>query len=339
MGSINAENLSDKDIGQNSNDNIISSIESDYQNADAHSINDECLNSNSESDNSLSSIEETPLNEETSNEIYVSVNGDDSIGDGTADKPYKSIRYAVESSSNNSNIHLSEGLYNGEKNRNITIDKNLTISSMSSEAIIDAESISRIFTVQAGCRLTLIGLTLINGYESSESGGSIYNYNGELNLINVRIEKSRSEQYGGAISSMGTLNIENSNFNNNSALQFGGTIFNWGAMDVKDSNFTNSTITAESTTAIGGGIFTNGTSNFFNCNFRNNYAQYSSGAISCYGTTNVNYCTFINQTTNYTAGAISNHDLLIINNSQFLECYAQYYAAAILNPQLAIMQE
>lgn len=56
--------------------------------------------------------------------------------------PYASIGYAINSTSMDSTIYLNEGKYSGENNRNITLDKSVTLIGKSKEStIVDCESI------------------------------------------------------------------------------------------------------------------------------------------------------------------------------------------------------
>ena len=188
------------------------------------------------------------------------------------------------------------------------------------------------FIMNSNAKLTLIGISLINGYENSTNyGGTIFNEGGELTLINVTIENSTGPLYGGAIyNNLGKLNIYNSSFINNSAYQYGGVIYTLGVNHIENSNFTENCVTAEK--GVGACVALGGTGYFNNCIFLKNFAIYSAAGILNIGNITVNNCSFINQTTNYTAGGISNHNYALINNSYFGDCDVRYYAAAILAP-------
>ena len=294
-------------------------------------IEDEFEIESADEDNNLDETEENQLNDGNSNVVYVSADGDDLTGDGSEIKPYKTVNHGIENSANESTIYLSEGTFEG---LNLTIDKTLTIEGKADKTIVDAKSNARIFIMNSNAKLTLIGLTLINGNIADEEnglGGSIYNDGGELTLINCTIKDSNASYNGGAIyNNLGKLNIISSNIINNSAVQYGGAIYSLGITNIEKSYFTENHITAEK--GVGGAIACGGIANIEDTVFFKNYAIYSAGAILSLANTTINNCSFINQTTEYTGGAISNHNYMIINNSQFINGYARFYAAAILAP-------
>ncbi len=262
------------------------------------------------------------------NSIYVSDDGDDDSGDGSENNPYKTIDNAINKSSNESTIYLSNGSFNG---LNLTINKTLTIKG-NENTIIDGQSSSRIFIMNSNAKLTLIGLTLINGFadESSETGGAIFNEGGELNLINCTIKQSTAYNGGAIYNNLGTLNIKNTNFISNIATQYGGAIYSIGQTNICESYFTENDITAEK--GVGACIACAGVAFINNTLFLKNHAIYSAGAILNLGNTTINNCSFINQSTNYTGGAISNHNYMLINNSLFSGGSSRFYAAALLAP-------
>ena len=135
LGSISASELSDNDINQNNNDNIISTIELEEENENVE-INV------MDSENILKETSENPLNDADSNEIYVSTEGNDLTGDGSKDNPYRTIEQGIGNSNNQTTIHLSEGKFD---ELNLTIDKTLTIEGKKDKTIIDAQSTARIF--------------------------------------------------------------------------------------------------------------------------------------------------------------------------------------------------
>lgn len=264
-------------------------------------------------------------------EAYISPEGDDSLGDGSQENPYNSLRYAVDYTSKDTTVYLNDGSYAGENNRNISLNKSLTLIGKSKEnTIIDCESSGRLFTMDSNSKLTLINLTLKNG-NSIEDGGLIYNEGGQIIIKNCILSSSHGSENGGAIySNFGTLNIEDTCFTNNSAFQYGGSIYTIGETTIKNSNFTQNCLTARE--SVGACITSNGKLNLDDCIFSKNFAVYSAAALLNLGNATINNCRFEYLTTNYTAGAISNHNYAIINNSYFGYNDVKYYAAAILAP-------
>ena len=253
------------------------------------------------------------------------------MGDGSSQNPFKSLEHAVSNSKNDSTIYLNDGEYIGSHNRNITIDKSVTIIGKSKQGtLISGESCGSIFNVTSNSRLTLINLTLMNGY-SSGNGGLIYSEGGQITIINCILKDSNADVNGGVIyNNFGVLNIEDSCFINNSACDFGGVMYTMGSTSVKNSNFTENVLTSDG--GVGACIAAGGTIDLNGCLFYKCYSPYSAAALLNLGNATVNNCRFERLSTNYTAGGISNHKYMIINNSYFGYNDVRYYAAAILAP-------
>lgn len=264
-------------------------------------------------------------------EIHVSTDASDEMGDGSSQKPFKSLECAVNNSKQDSTIYLNDGEYVGEKNRNITIDKSLTIIGKSKQnTIINGESCGRLFNVTSTGRLSLINITLINGY-SNDDGGTIYCNGGDINIKNCIVKNSKVDWNGGAIyNNLGSINIEDSSFINNSAFKYAGVLYTLGTTIIKNSNFAENTITSEK--GVSACIAAGGKIDLDGCFFHDCYSPYSAGALLNIGNATINNCRFEDLTTDYTAGAISNHNYMIINNSYFGYNDVKYYAAAILAP-------
>ena len=276
----------------------------------------------------VSAVEEN-ITSSDSFEVYISPDGDDNLGDGSPQNPYASIGYAINSTSMDSTIYLNEGKYSGENNRNITLDKSVTLIGKSKEStIVDCESISRLFTMNSNAKLTLINLTLTNGF--ADFGGLIYNDGGEITIKNSILSNSKAQRNAGAIISSGTLIIEDSCIMNNTATKYGGAVFTSGNTDVKNSIFTKNVLTAGD--SVGACMVADGILNLDGCTFSDSYSVYSAGALLNLGNATINNCRFVNLSTNYTGGAISNHKYALINNSYFGYNDVQYYAAALLAP-------
>ena len=262
-------------------------------------------------------------------EIHVSPDASDDMGDGSSQNPFKSIEYAINMGKTDSTIYLNDGKYVGE--HNITIDKSITIIGKSKQnTLIDAEFSGRLFNVAPNCRLTLINITLINGY-STENGGLIYSDGGEININDCIFKNSRGYENGGVIyNNLGSLNIENSCFINNSAFKYGGVLYTLGTTSIKNSNFTDNVLTSQ--WGVGACIAAGGKIDLDGCLFYKCYTPYSAAALLNIGNATVNNCRFERLSTSYTAGAISNHKYMVINNSYFGYNDVRYYAGAILAP-------
>ena len=273
----------------------------------------------------------TNITSSDTSEAYISPDGNDDLGDGSQKNPYNSLRHAIDYTSNDSTIYLNEGHYVGEDNRNISLDKSVTLIGKSKEnTIIDCELSGRLFAMNSNSRLTLINLTLTNG-NLTDNGGLIYNEGGQIIIKNCILRNSQGYLNGGAIyNNFGTLTIEDTCFINNTAVQYGGVIYTIGQTSIRNSNFTQNVMTAQE--SVGCCIASNGKLNLDGCIFSNNFVVYSAAALLNLGNATINNCRFEYLTTNYTAGAISNHNYAVINNSYFGYNDVKYYAAALLAP-------
>lgn len=149
----------------------------------------------------------------------------------------------------------------------------------------------RIFTVNSGAALTLIGLTIANGNAGSNFGGAIYS-EGTLIVQNSTFT-GNTARFGGAILSWGgSTTIDSSTFTENSGLEGGGTLLftNSGTHSVTNSLlFDNLCYNLSNQHGSGGGIQTeNGTTvTISNVTLANNTAGGASddggGGLMVYG--------------------------------------------------------
>ena len=272
---------------------------------------------------------DSAIADSASDEIHVSPDASDESGDGSLQKPYQSLECAINNSKESSTIHLNDGTYKGEKNNNLTVDREITIIGKSKEnTIIDGESSAGIFHVTG--RLTLVNLTIMNAY-TDENGSAIYCSGGAVNIKNCIFKDCRSNVSGGVVFNyLGSLSIEDTLFENNSASVYGGVLYTLGVTSVKNTMFTKNVLTSQE--GVGACIATGGKIDLDGCVFTECYAQYSAGAMLNLGDATVNNCRFERLSTDYTAGAISNHKNMLINNSYFGYNDVNYYAAALLAP-------
>lgn len=122
------------------------------------------------------------------------------------------IQNAINNAGNDDKIYLSDGVYKGSENRNITLNKNWLLFGQSKDkTIIDGENAVRLFYTNSGTLVTFINISFINGNNSRFVNGNTLGSPGP----------------GGAITSSGNLNIENCYFRNNIA-DSGGAIEFYG---------------------------------------------------------------------------------------------------------------
>lgn len=193
-------------------------------------------------------------------EIYVSNDGDDEFGNGSSQSPFSSIGYAVGAANNNSRIILKDGVYKGNVNTNIVIDKTLTIEA-SCDATINGEGKNFFFRINKGSSLTLNNIKFINGFTDSFSqlavisnqGNLVVNSSsftsmncvmsaffneGSLIIDNTEISKVKSANMAQAVTNIGTCTISNSKFTDSDSLD---TVYNFNDIRIINSKFTSLT--------------------------------------------------------------------------------------------------
>jgi hypothetical protein len=166
------------------------------------------------------------------------------------------IKNAISSASDGDTLDLSAGTYNEHDivvNKNLTITGPKTVNNNPPTAVIDAQQLGRVFTINSGIKVNLQYITIQNG--NKVTGGGIYN-NGELNVQGCSIQNNNGSKYvlgGGVYNDVnGTLTIIDSNVYNNSApFGHGAGIDNFGTLNLINSNIYNN----NAPRGIGGGIF------------------------------------------------------------------------------------
>lgn len=266
------------------------------------------------------------VNDSSGNDSW---DGESDVWDGIGTTgPKKSIKNATGVVSDGGIVNIADGVYGGEYNHNITLDKNMTIQGQSREGtIIDGTNAFLIFIIKSGQNVIIQNLTQANGY--ADAGGSIVN-NGTLTLINMAFINNNVVG-GSSIANGGNLTILNSSFTNNTAVKLNesvygyGFIFNIGNLTLNGCNF------SENLADIGGVIFNyailsfQGNATIENCKFQENSAEYG-GAIFNLGNLNVSNSDFENNTAGY-GGAISNSGNLTLNNCELVSNIAAYGGA------------
>lgn len=168
------------------------------------------------------------------NEIYVNVSNN-GYANGSYDAPYSNLNEAIQYSGDNSTIILMDGAYKGALNNALTINKNLTIQSLSGNAVIDGENKYGFFNILNSNSLKLYNLTFINGFSDVNSKNTaIITNNGDLTLDNISFKKMSS--FMGLIFNNGDLRIYNSQFSDISSSTLAQVIINLGNASVANSS-------------------------------------------------------------------------------------------------------
>ncbi len=240
-------------------------------------------------------------------------------------------------------VNIADGVYSGNGNTNITIDRNMTIQGQSQAGtIINGTGNNWIFNIQPGITVTLENLTLTNGY-TTDVGGAIYNL-GNLTVNNCNFTQNQAIR-GGAIYNSGNLMVNNCTFSNNQASIDGGVIWNYvnsgsSTCTINQSTFINNTAN------YGGAIMNYDIRGSLTCiinqsTFTDNHAYYNGGAIRNYNFAegSLNYTifqsTFTDNHADINGGAIQNYNegsmICSINFSRFYNNTATSRGNAIYN--------
>nr|WP_302578029.1 hypothetical protein [Methanobrevibacter arboriphilus] len=191
-------------------------------------------------------------------------------------------------------IILDPGVYSGNNNTQIVINKSVTIkgNGPSNTVIIDGSDLYSIFNVTGTGTLTLINVTLKDGFANSPDffGGAIYNL-GTVTMTDCVLTGNQAGRYGGAIYNNGILNANNCVFDENYAPQ-GGSIFN----DPRGRSYINNSIFSNGIADDGGAIVNYGNMSIINSTFINNSASDLGGAIISQGQLSIIGSIFRNNT-------------------------------------------
>jgi predicted outer membrane repeat protein len=214
--------------------------------------------------------------------VYVSTTGNDA-NLGTSDSPFKTIAKAVEVAPNGGTVFIKAGTYlGGEGNRDITINKNLTIKGEDkATTIIDGSTGvgKQIFDIALSdypiAKVTIQGLTFknfANGPRTIRVAAGVYN----------------SVENDGKLNNLINIIIEDSDFINNSGISL--DLSSYHVLPIVR-----------------------------NCNFINNYGPCSGAAINVDGDFFVSNSTFINNTASSNGGAIKGTVTSGINAAKIID--------------------
>lgn len=197
------------------------------------------------SDSSILTVDETAINEvvasDTVNDVTTSSNEAEVLVDSGDVGNFTSLQTIIDEQENS--LTLNKDYTRVADDCDIEINKDFTIDGANTYKI-DANNLGRIFKVNSGCKLTLIGLTLVNG--NAENGGAIYN-DGILNIENCKLLDNTAAYSGGAIyNNQGIVTVKDSTLDGNDLTSRhingdgGAAIYdNAGTVTINHSNITN----------------------------------------------------------------------------------------------------
>ncbi len=262
-------------------------------------------------------------------EIQESTETEEVVADGEPGN-FSELQFDVDGPTTGYTIYKDYVRAEGENE--IIIDKDFRLDGRGIYTI-DGNNKGGIFNVTAGNTLTLVGLTIKNGYASD--GGAINN-NGTLIIENCKFIDNKADQYGGAIftNNCGNITISDSEFINNQAKDAGVIKFYGQNLVITNTKFENNN--ASKANGVIDFWSDNGNLTIEKSVFNNNSAAYYGAINYRYGRT----CTITN--TNFTnnqafdtedgaSGAlyVNNTYSLIITDSNFIDNAAAVAYGAI----------
>lgn len=183
--------------------------------------------------------------------FYVSDSlGDDTTGDGSLAKPYKTIQTALNNAYKQSSvivIRVLEGTYTNELNTNLTVASSLDISIIGdgqNATLIDGRDLDWFLNILSGDGIVKIADMTVANVTKNYVDAKLYNQHPAIsiekgaNLIidNVGFIRCHGTE-GGAIFSEGNLLVNNSYFFNNGDSNYGAAIKSTGTLTIYDSVF------------------------------------------------------------------------------------------------------
>jgi hypothetical protein len=231
---------------------------------------------------------------------------------GTKTGPKLSIKNATGTVNQGGTVKIAKGIYKGENNTGITIDRNMTIIGQSrTGTVIDAQGKDKFHIIISGINVTILNLTFKNG--TSSVGGAISN-KGNLTVNNCNFTGNKATQIGGAIINYGTLIAKNCTFNDNIARSNSGAIANSGTCIIIGCTFTNNTVN----NGNGGAIFNyDGILTVNDSTFAGNHADFGGAIYNDGGNCNITSSKFKDNGNCEEGGAIYNNNALNIKDSIF----------------------
>ena len=181
------------------------------------------------------------------------------------------LKTAIGNVGTDETVYMENGVYSGNDNTGIIIDRSITIEGKGNNVVIDAKGVNRIFTIRTGNSVTLKNLKLINGKLTDGDGGAIYNGGRILTVIGCTFTNNQAGSGGAIYNGGGDLIISDSIFTNNQAK---GEYSHGGAIAISGYE------TLNSPQGIYYFVINERSASISNCTFENNRAERTGGAIS-----------------------------------------------------------
>ena len=249
------------------------------------------------------------------NIIYVSIDGDDALGNGTIANPYRTVTKGVSmlviiAGKDTVYILPSDTAYAAGETFPIQLDvlaapATVAVTAAGAEYVeISGGNLSRVFEVSSGETCTLSGLTVSDGSSSSSAppkhGAGVYVSNGTITIADCVFQNCSADDNGGAVRVDGgsVASFSGCVFRLNDAGGDGGAVSDGSGPTFDDCVF-------EGNTAAGAGGGVGGAGGAFTrCVFSGNSAVGSGGGCFLGGAATVQDCTFDLNSTGLDGGAI-----------------------------------
>lgn len=287
-----------------------------------------------------SELNNSTLTDSSQSIIYVDALGDD-LNDGSIAHPVKTLNQALNKSSDGTTILIGDGIYSGENNSKIVLNKSVSIVG-AKNTTFDGLGQNHILIITDNAKVTLKNINFINAYKSQTSFGVNYNQNVygaaiEIKSAEVSIEGCRFENniinyqnlnvFGGAISNFGNLTITDSIFKSNVAratsglFSFGCAIYNKAILTINSTVFSDS---LGDNYAYGVGIANDGDLTISASTFKNLKSSQESRGSAIYNTGNLTLADSVVEDNSiaksnfqYIYGAVYNSGKMIAYNNIF----------------------
>lgn len=251
--------------------------------------------------------------------VYVSTDGSDESGDGTAENPYRTIGHSIDEAYSGDTILVENGIYAENIDlvaKAIHLFSPYALSGDPSDiqnTVIDGGSDTTAVTVSnCDSATTVSGFTIKNGH--GWFGGGVFSNYSEVSIdYNVISDNVADATGGGICSNFGKTAIRNNWILDNSANSGGGISCYLSAVLIERNRISNNEAD------LGGGLKTSNLQegSSINNNVISANTAYRGGGYDCFGTSpsmNNNVFTF-NESSTYGGGVFLSYSNLILLNS------------------------
>ncbi|OWT33336.1 hypothetical protein BGI41_02910 [Methanobrevibacter sp. 87.7] len=167
-----------------------------------------------------------------SNEIYVSVDGNDESGDGSYDNPYGTLQFGINKTESGGTLNVLNGTYMIDNP--LIINKKITITGYDDHVVINGHGVTRLLDLGSMSSLTMNNIILTGGYADNGGVADVSNLMLATSFYKCTfINNTALKQCGVFFSSgnamMGIFSVTSSLFLDNAAVE-GGMFYGHGML-------------------------------------------------------------------------------------------------------------